>query len=92
MTITTPPHAGGPVPDGRNADHAGDTLPGAGARPMPDVPGVILAGAADWMLPPTMLAGAGRLQLRIVPGAVHFLPAERPAEVAEAARELFRRS
>ena len=60
------------------------------------VPTVILAGAADWMLPPEMLAGAERhsddLQLRVVPGAGHLLPAERPAEVAEAARELFRRS
>jgi pimeloyl-ACP methyl ester carboxylesterase len=60
------------------------------------VPTVILAGARDWMLPPTMLAGGGRhadsLRLRIVPGAGHFLPAERPAEVAEAASELFGRS
>ena len=60
------------------------------------VPTVILAGAEDWMLPPKMLAGAGRhaddLQLRVVPGAGHFLADERPAVVAEAARELFRRS
>jgi pimeloyl-ACP methyl ester carboxylesterase len=60
------------------------------------VPTVIMAGARDWMLPPKMLAGAGRhaddLQLRVVPGAGHFLPAERPAEVAEAARELFQRT
>jgi pimeloyl-ACP methyl ester carboxylesterase len=60
------------------------------------VPTVILAGARDWMLPPQMLAGGGRhadsLQLRIVSGAGHFLPAERPAEVAEAASELFGRS
>jgi pimeloyl-ACP methyl ester carboxylesterase len=59
------------------------------------VPTVILAGAQDWMLPPKMLAGAGRhasdLQLRVVPGAGHFLADERPAAVAEAARELFRR-
>ena len=59
------------------------------------VPTVILAGAADWMLPPALLPGAGRhaddLQLRVVPGAGHFLPAERPAVVAEVARELFRR-
>jgi pimeloyl-ACP methyl ester carboxylesterase len=32
------------------------------------------------------------LRLRVVPGAGHFLPDERPAEVAEAARELFARS
>ncbi len=60
------------------------------------VPTVIMAGAADWMLPPKILAGADRhaddLRLRVVPGAGHFLPGERPAEVAEAARELFRRS
>jgi pimeloyl-ACP methyl ester carboxylesterase len=60
------------------------------------VPTVIMAGGEDWMLPPKILAGAGRhaddLQLRIVPGAGHFLPDERPAEVAEAARGLFRRS
>lgn len=59
------------------------------------VPTVILAGAEDWMLPPGMLGGGGRhadsLQLRVVPGAGHFLPEERPAVVAEAARELFRR-
>ncbi|MBO0786763.1 MAG: alpha/beta hydrolase [Actinobacteria bacterium] len=59
------------------------------------VPTVMLAGERDWMLPPAMLAGAGRhaddLQLRVVAGAGHFLPAERPAEVAEAARALFRR-
>jgi pimeloyl-ACP methyl ester carboxylesterase len=59
------------------------------------VPTVILAGAADWMLPPALLPGAGRhaddLRVRVVPGAGHFLPAERPAVVAEVARELFRR-
>ena len=57
---------------------------------------MILAGAQDWMLPPELLAGADRhaddLQLRVVPGAGHFLPAERPAVVAEAARELFHRT
>ena len=60
------------------------------------VPTVIMAGGEDWMLPPRMLAGAGchadDLQLRVVPRAGHFLPGEHPAEVAEAARELFRRS
>jgi pimeloyl-ACP methyl ester carboxylesterase len=60
------------------------------------VPTVIMAGAEDWMLPPKILAGADRhaddLQLRVIPGAGHFLPAERPAEVAEAACELFRRN
>jgi pimeloyl-ACP methyl ester carboxylesterase len=57
------------------------------------VPTMILAGGHDRLLPPTMLAGGDRhadhLQLRIVPGAGHFLPAERPAAVADAARELF---
>lgn len=60
------------------------------------VPTVILAGAEDWMLPPRLLAGAERhaddLELRVVPGAGHFLPAERPAVVAQVARELFRRA
>ena len=60
------------------------------------VPSVILAGERDWMLPPKMLAGAEShvddLQLRIVAGAGHFLAAERPAVVAEAARDLFARS
>ena len=60
------------------------------------VPTVILAGARDRMLPPKLLAGAGcyaeDLALRVIPGACHFLPDERPAEVAEAARALFRRS
>jgi pimeloyl-ACP methyl ester carboxylesterase len=60
------------------------------------VPTVIMAGAEDWMLPPKILAGAGRhaddLRLRVVPGAGHFLPGERPAVVAEMARELFGRS
>jgi pimeloyl-ACP methyl ester carboxylesterase len=60
------------------------------------VPAVIMTGAQDWMLPPKLLAGADRhaddLRLQVVSGAGHFLPVERPAEVAEAARELFRRS
>jgi pimeloyl-ACP methyl ester carboxylesterase len=47
------------------------------------------------MLPPALLAGAERhaedLQLRVVPGAGHFLADEHPAVVAQAARELFRR-
>lgn len=59
------------------------------------VPTVILAGAQDRMLPPGLLAGGDRhaddLQLRIVPGAGHFLPDEQPAAVAETARELFQR-
>jgi pimeloyl-ACP methyl ester carboxylesterase len=60
------------------------------------VPTVIMAGGEDWMMPPIIHAGADRhavdLRLRVVPGAGHFLPDERPAEVAEAARELFARS
>jgi pimeloyl-ACP methyl ester carboxylesterase len=60
------------------------------------VPTVILAGAEDWMLPPRLLTGAERhaddLELRVVPRAGHFLPAERPAVVAQVARELFRRA
>jgi pimeloyl-ACP methyl ester carboxylesterase len=57
---------------------------------------MILAGAEDWMLPPKMLGAADGhaddLELRVVPAAGHFLADERPAVVAEAARELFRRS
>jgi pimeloyl-ACP methyl ester carboxylesterase len=60
------------------------------------VPTMILAGGQDGLLPPAMLAvpgrHAGHLQLRVVPGAGHFLPAERPAAVAGAARELFGRA
>jgi pimeloyl-ACP methyl ester carboxylesterase len=60
------------------------------------VPTVIMAGGEDWMMPPKILVGADHhaedLRLRVVPGAGHFLPDERPAEVAEAARELFARS
>ena len=45
------------------------------------VPTVILAGSQDWMLPPKLLAGADRhaddLELRVVPGAGHFLADER---------------
>jgi pimeloyl-ACP methyl ester carboxylesterase len=59
------------------------------------MPTVILAGSQDWMLPPELLAGAerhaGDLQLRVVPGAGHFLADEHPEAVAEAARELFQR-
>jgi len=40
MTITTPSPAGGSVPSGRHACHAGDSPPGSGARPFPHVPGV----------------------------------------------------
>src|SRR5258708_19827917 len=40
MTITTPSPAGGSVPGGRHAFHAGDSPPGSGARPFPYVPGV----------------------------------------------------
>ena len=47
------------------------------------MPTVLLAGERDWMLPPKLLAGpaaqADDMQLRVVPGAGHFLPAERPA-------------
>ena len=59
------------------------------------VPTVLLAGADDWMLPPKVLAGAGphadSLTVQVVPRAGHFLADECPGQVAQVARELFRR-
>jgi pimeloyl-ACP methyl ester carboxylesterase len=57
------------------------------------VPTVLLGGGRDPVISPAMLAGsepyADDLTVRIVPGAGHFLPQERPAVVAEAVTELF---
>lgn len=56
-------------------------------------PTVVLTGARDKVIPPGLLPGgedfADRLTLRTVPGAGHYLPAERPRVVAEEARRLF---
>ncbi|WP_377269029.1 alpha/beta fold hydrolase [Peterkaempfera sp. SMS 1(5)a] len=57
-------------------------------------PTVLLAGERDAILPPAVMTDAGRyaeeLRIRIVPGAGAHLPKERPEEVAETARALFR--
>ncbi|MEV7215185.1 alpha/beta hydrolase [Kitasatospora cineracea] len=60
------------------------------------VPTVLLGGERDVVLPPGVLAGGERhadaLRTAVLPGAGHYLPEERPAEVAAAARELFART
>lgn len=57
------------------------------------VPTVLLGGDRDPVIAPSMLAGgephADDLATRIVPGAGHFLPQERPDTVAAALRGLF---
>ncbi len=57
------------------------------------VPTLMLAGSRDFALSPRSLTGAGRhadsLRVRVV-DAGHYLPEERPATVAAAARELSR--
>jgi pimeloyl-ACP methyl ester carboxylesterase len=57
------------------------------------VPTLLLGGVADRMLAPAVLGGgechADELRVRLVPGAGHQLPDERPDVVAAAARELF---
>ncbi|WP_053661040.1 alpha/beta fold hydrolase [Streptomyces sp. MMG1121] len=57
------------------------------------VPTLLLGGERDNVVVPLMLAGAepyaDELTVRVVPGAGHYLPQERPEEVAEAVRELF---
>jgi pimeloyl-ACP methyl ester carboxylesterase len=54
------------------------------------VPTLVLAGAHDLAIPPTLLRGyqpyAPALQVEVVPDAGHFLPEECPALVAERAR------
>ncbi|MFG3011958.1 alpha/beta fold hydrolase [Streptomyces cinerochromogenes] len=57
------------------------------------VPTLLLGGERDTVVVPSLLAGAepyaDELSVRLVPGAGHYLPQERPAEVAEAVRECF---
>jgi pimeloyl-ACP methyl ester carboxylesterase len=57
------------------------------------VPTLLLGGERDNVVVPSMLAGsepyADDLTVRLVPGAGHYLPQERPEEVAEAVRTFF---
>ncbi|MBL1109592.1 alpha/beta fold hydrolase [Streptomyces sp. 5-8] len=57
------------------------------------VPTLLLGGERDSVIAPSLLAGAERyadeLSVRLVPGAGHHLPQERPEAVAEAIREHF---
>lgn len=59
------------------------------------VPTVLLGGERDPVFPPAVLSGGERfaddLRVQILPGAGHWLPEERPDEVADAARLLFSR-
>ncbi|MGW3203863.1 alpha/beta fold hydrolase [Streptomyces sp. NPDC001135] len=68
-------------------------LRGTARRQRLAVPTLLLGGERDNVVVPSMLAGAepyaDELRVRLVPGAGHFLPQERPEEVAEAIRELF---
>lgn len=58
-------------------------------------PALLLAGAKDFALSPRSLTGAGthanELTVRIIGGAGHYLPEERPGIVAAAIREMARR-
>jgi pimeloyl-ACP methyl ester carboxylesterase len=59
------------------------------------VPTVLLGGDRDPVFPPAVLGGAEKhadhLRVHVLPGAGHWLPEERPADVATAARTLFTR-
>jgi len=59
------------------------------------VPTLLLAGAKDFALSPRSLTGAGahadELAVRVIDGAGHYLPEERPGMVAAAIRELAHR-
>ncbi|MCZ0988054.1 alpha/beta fold hydrolase [Streptomyces diastatochromogenes] len=60
------------------------------------VPTLLLGGERDVVVPPPVLAGsepyADDLTVRLVQGAGHYLPQERPEEVAEAIGKLFAES
>ncbi|MFF7354971.1 MULTISPECIES: alpha/beta fold hydrolase [Streptomyces] len=66
---------------------------GTARRQRLTVPTLLLGGARDNVVVPSMLAGAepyaDALRVRLVPGAGHYLPQERPEQVVEAIRELF---
>ncbi|HLX48164.1 MAG TPA: hypothetical protein VKS82_07520, partial [Streptosporangiaceae bacterium] len=59
------------------------------------VPALLPAGAKDFGLSPRSLTGAGthadELAVRVIDGAGHYLPEERPGIVAFAIREMARR-
>ncbi|MER6978066.1 alpha/beta fold hydrolase [Streptomyces carpinensis] len=66
---------------------------GSARRQRLTVPTLLLGGERDNVIPPSLLAGAepyaDDLTVRIVAGAGHFLPQERPQAVADAMKELF---
>ncbi|MGW1912173.1 alpha/beta fold hydrolase [Streptomyces sp. NPDC002076] len=68
-------------------------LRGTARRQRLTVPTLLLGGERDNVVVPSMLAGAepyaDELRVRLVPGTGHYLPQERPEEVAAAIRELF---
>lgn len=68
---------------------------GASRRHHLTVPTLLLAGSHDFALSPRSLTEAGRnadeLRVRVLDGG-HYLPEERPDQVADAARELTQRS
>ncbi|WP_129307898.1 alpha/beta hydrolase [Streptomyces sp. L2] len=68
-------------------------LRGTHRRQRLTVPTLLLGGERDNVIPPALLDGGEAytddLTVRVVPGAGHFLPQERPGEVADALRELF---
>jgi pimeloyl-ACP methyl ester carboxylesterase len=56
------------------------------------LPALLLAGASDFALSPRSLTGTGDhaddLTVRVISGAGHYLPEERPGLVAAAIREM----
>ena len=70
-------------------------LTGRDRRRRLTVPTVLLGGENDPVFPAAVLGGGERhaddLRVHIVPGAGHWLPEERPGQIAAAARALFGR-